>query len=66
MIHRAIFLVILDLGSAQTPRVLRVRCGSCALSVSRLTATMTPAKSRFTAPAHAALLRYDYGDPTGL
>ncbi|EBY3142866.1 hypothetical protein CBI80_01430 [Salmonella enterica subsp. enterica serovar Morehead] len=39
---RAILLAILVLGSAQNPHVLRVRCGFCALSVSRLAAPITP------------------------
>ncbi|EAA9734706.1 hypothetical protein CBJ71_10060 [Salmonella enterica] len=39
---RAILLAILDLGSAQNPHVLRVRSGFCALSVSKLTAPITP------------------------
>ncbi|EKN6032449.1 L-asparaginase [Yersinia enterocolitica] len=34
--------VILNLGSAQNPHVLRVRSGSSALSVSKLSATITP------------------------
>ncbi|OWF83683.1 hypothetical protein B4903_00810 [Yersinia frederiksenii] len=39
---RAILFAILNLGSAQNPHVLRVRSGSCALSVFKLTATITP------------------------
>ncbi|MJY34507.1 hypothetical protein DSS49_21060 [Salmonella enterica subsp. enterica] len=39
---RAILLAILDLGSAQNPHVLRVRSGFCALSVSKLAASITP------------------------
>ncbi|ORJ51370.1 L-asparaginase [Kluyvera intermedia] len=33
---------ILDLGSAHNPHVLRVRSGCCALSVSKLPASITP------------------------
>jgi hypothetical protein len=40
--HRAILFVILNLGSAQNPHVLRVRSGFSALSASKLTATITP------------------------
>ncbi|ATZ92830.1 DNA metabolism protein [Dickeya fangzhongdai] len=32
----------MDLGSARTPHVLRVRSGFCALSASKLAAPMTP------------------------
>ncbi|GJL48267.1 hypothetical protein TUM17580_43260 [Citrobacter farmeri] len=40
--YQAILFVILNLGSARNPHVLRVRSGSCALSVFKLPATMTP------------------------
>ncbi|RAW70740.1 hypothetical protein CKY12_09820 [Photorhabdus sp. S12-55] len=40
--HRAILFVILNLGSAQNPHVLRVRSGFSALSVFKLPATITP------------------------
>ncbi len=39
---RAILLVILNLGSAQNPHVLRVRSGSSALAVFKLSAPITP------------------------
>ncbi|RFP41606.1 hypothetical protein DDJ66_22105 [Klebsiella oxytoca] len=39
---RAILFASLALGSAQSPHVLRVRSGSCALSVCKLSATITP------------------------
>ncbi|MBW5961541.1 hypothetical protein CFM97_14550 [Klebsiella michiganensis] len=39
---RAILLAILNLGSAQNPHVLRVRSGSSALAVFKLSAPMTP------------------------
>ncbi|ECE6151465.1 L-asparaginase [Salmonella enterica subsp. enterica] len=39
---RAILLAILVLGSVQNPHVLRVRSGFCALSVSKLAASITP------------------------
>ncbi|OVZ93498.1 L-asparaginase [Yersinia frederiksenii] len=35
-------MAILNLSSAQNPHVLSVRCGFCALSASKLTATITP------------------------
>ncbi|OWF84375.1 L-asparaginase [Yersinia kristensenii] len=41
----AIFLAILHLGSARAPHVLRVRSGLCALSVFKLTATITPVET---------------------
>ncbi|EKN6148432.1 L-asparaginase [Yersinia enterocolitica] len=34
-------LASLNLGSAHHPHVLRVRCGDCALSVFKLSATIT-------------------------
>ncbi|PDO83995.1 L-asparaginase [Kosakonia pseudosacchari] len=37
-------LAILNLGSAHNPRVLRVRSGCCALSVFKLSSTITPTK----------------------
>ncbi|WP_313080921.1 hypothetical protein [Atlantibacter sp.] len=39
---RAILFAILNPGSAQNPRVLRVRSGFSALAVSKLAATITP------------------------
>ncbi|PHZ30186.1 hypothetical protein CS537_18615 [Yersinia mollaretii] len=39
---RTILFAILNQGSAQNPHVLRVRSGSSALSVFKLTATITP------------------------
>ncbi|POT56669.1 hypothetical protein C3432_14790 [Citrobacter amalonaticus] len=42
--HQAILFAILDPGSAHYPHVLRVCCGCCALSASRLAATITPAE----------------------
>ena len=46
--HQAILLVILALGSARNPHVLRVRSGIEALSVSKLTASITPAEKDST------------------
>ncbi|CAE16799.1 unnamed protein product [Photorhabdus laumondii subsp. laumondii TTO1] len=40
--NRAILFAILNLGSAQNPHVLRVRSGFSALSVFKLSATITP------------------------
>ncbi len=39
---RAILLVILNLGSAQNPHALRVRSGSSALALFKLSAPITP------------------------
>ncbi|ATX92525.1 hypothetical protein BZK40_09190 [Citrobacter portucalensis] len=39
---RAILLAISNLGSAQNPHVLRVRSGSSALAVFKLSAPITP------------------------
>lgn len=43
--NRAILLATLNAGSARNPHVLYVRSGYCALSVSKLTATITPIES---------------------
>ncbi|OXM23892.1 L-asparaginase [Pantoea sp. AV62] len=40
--HQAILFASLNPGSAHNPHVLRVRSGCSALSVFRLTATITP------------------------
>ncbi|OVZ98887.1 hypothetical protein CBW53_02475 [Yersinia frederiksenii] len=39
---RVVLFAILNLSSVQNPHVLRVRSGSCALFVFKLTATITP------------------------
>ncbi|PHZ29287.1 L-asparaginase [Yersinia bercovieri] len=39
---QAILFAILNLGSARNPHVLCVRSGFCALSASKLAATITP------------------------
>ncbi|POT58253.1 L-asparaginase [Citrobacter amalonaticus] len=40
LVHQAILFAILVQGSAHHPHVLRVRSGCCALSASRLAATV--------------------------